>query len=404
MVNVLFVTSKDPSPHGDNDGGARTTREVIQQLGLAGTRRTSSLQWNLLILRPVSDDVIPWARRYGMRDYRTLDQAPQKKDPEGPTNKFQSRIEESDAIAALIRQLVNDWRIDLVLTQHAANAFGLAQTLGDDVKLVILPMFTSVSYQKSGDSPPQEYRELEQQSINRADCIITPSRAEQRILVGLGATEGAIRVVERGVSIREFHRGPRRAPRPGMIPLRLISVGAVRPQKNFQAALRTLNVLRHMRPELDARLTIVGGIQDSRYDRIVQSLAKDLPVQRYVVWTGNQPQRVAAALMRDSHVGLVQAKEETFGRAATEGLATGLPSVIFDDLTAVTEHLQINEGVSLVGRPFDPDDEGELLARAILDILTDDYDQRVMAAHYAVDRSVLRERTGTEIVDAALDS
>lgn len=113
-------------------------------------------------------------------------------------------------------------------------------------------------------------------------------------------------------------------------PLRMICVGRLVQQKGHDLAIQALAALRTRRPDLDARLHIVGGGPQLES---LRRLAESLGVRAYVSGLAPaRPPEVAAAL-RESDIALVPSRtmpdtsQEVFSRVAIEAMSTGLPVV-----------------------------------------------------------------------------
>lgn len=128
-------------------------------------------------------------------------------------------------------------------------------------------------------------------------------------------------------------------------PLRLLTVGRLVPEKGHDTAIVALAGLRGRRPELDARLTIVGTGPDREG---LQRLANEVGVGDNVTFAGGLAHAEVAERMRESDVLVVASRAaadgwlELFGRVAAEGICTGLAVV-------VTAHGGLSEVVGEAG-------------------------------------------------------
>ena len=156
--------------------------------------------------------------------------------------------------------------------------------------------------------------------------LVAHSSFAQRLLAEHGLPRSQLVVM--GVDRRLF--APRARPAAWAAPLRMISVGRLYAKKGHDLAVRTLAALRERRPELDARLRIVG---DGPELQSLLRLAEQLGVSGFV--TGPAPARPAevAAAMREADIALVPSRvmpdgwQEAFCRVAVEAMSTGLPVV-----------------------------------------------------------------------------
>lgn len=164
-------------------------------------------------------------------------------------------------------------------------------------------------------------------SANDYDVIVCPSRfaAEEFRRLGIPA-----RVVELGVDLEVFHPDDshqRLAPdgrsRAGDDTLHIIHCGRLAPEKNPQLSIETL---RHLvRRGINAHLTVLGHgpLRDVLIER-----AQDLPVTFHSYINGRAE---LASVMRRADVAIAPGPLETFGLAALEALACGVPTVCPDE-------------------------------------------------------------------------
>jgi len=163
-------------------------------------------------------------------------------------------------------------------------------------------------------------------SADDYDAIVCPSRfaAEEFHRLGIPA-----RVVELGVDLEVFHPDDsyeRLAPdgqRRSGETLHIIHCGRLAPEKNPQLSIETL---RHLVWRgVDAHLTVLGQgpLRDSLIER-----AHDLPVTFHSYIHGRTE---LATVMRRADVAIAPGPLETFGLAALEALACGVPTVCPDE-------------------------------------------------------------------------
>jgi glycosyltransferase involved in cell wall biosynthesis len=156
--------------------------------------------------------------------------------------------------------------------------------------------------------------------------LVAHSSFVRRLLCEHGLTR--VQLVVMGVD-RALFSGP---PRPVQwrAPLRLVCVGRVYEKKGFDIAIEALALLRVRRPDLDARLRIVG---DGPQRQALLRLAESRGVRPFVSGPAPaSPQEVAATLC-ESDMAIVPSRttvdgwQEAFCRVAIEAMATGLPVV-----------------------------------------------------------------------------
>jgi len=133
--------------------------------------------------------------------------------------------------------------------------------------------------------------------------------------------------------------------------LHIIHCGRLAPEKNPQLSIETLRAL--VRRGVPAHLTVLG--QGPLRNQLIER-AKDLPVSfhSYI-----RDRRELAAIMRRADVAIAPGPLETFGLAALEALACGVPTVCPDE-GALAEVVQ-DGGIAA---PSDP----QLFADAVLEL------------------------------------
>lgn len=192
-------------------------------------------------------------------------------------------------------------------------------------------------------------------SADDYDVIVCPSNfaAEEFRRNGIPA-----RVVELGVDLEVFHPddsftrftpgGDRRIDDDA---LQIIHCGRMAPEKNPQLSIETLRVL--VRRGIPAHLTVLG--QGPLREHLIE-VAQDLPVTFHSYIRGRAE---LATVMQRADVAIAPGPLETFGLAALEALACGVPTVCPDE-GALAE--VVKEGG--LAAPSDP----EMFADAVLEL------------------------------------
>lgn len=168
---------------------------------------------------------------------------------------------------------------------------------------------------------------INNRSAQDYDVIVCPSRfaAEEFHRLGIPA-----RVVELGVDLDVFHPDdsherltPGGRSRAEDDALHIIHCGRLAPEKNPQLSIETVRVL--MRRGVSAHLTVLGHgpLRDELIER-----SQDLPVTFHSYINGRAE---LAAVMRRADVAIAPGPLETFGLAALEALACGVPTVCPDE-------------------------------------------------------------------------
>lgn len=213
------------------------------------------------------------------------------------------------------RRLAAGWDIPLVHSHH---------TLGLVKNHRLAP----------GDRPePQMRVDGEREVIESADVLVASTDDEWQQLACLyAAPHDRLKTIHPGVDHAIFSPGPRDAARRATglgDELVLLYVGRIQPLKGLELALRSVEQLV---PALDRSLSLVvvggpsGATGSDELDRL-KSLSRDLGIEDNVRFVGPKPHsglpdfyRAADALVMCSH-------SESFGLAALEAQACGLPVV-----------------------------------------------------------------------------
>lgn len=151
------------------------------------------------------------------------------------------------------------------------------------------------------------------------DAIVSPSAFSSEEFTRIGVPAD---VVPLGVDLATFVpvAPPPSDPAPGAgRPVRLVHCGRLSPEKNPQLSLQTLQTL--LSRGLAAELTVLGT--GPMRERLIAQ-AEDLPVSFYSYITHRAE---LAAEMARADVAIAPGPVETFGLAALEALACGVPTV-----------------------------------------------------------------------------
>jgi N-acetyl-alpha-D-glucosaminyl L-malate synthase BshA len=198
--------------------------------------------------------------------------------------------------ALLARQMLKQRRLPFITTLH-----------GTDITLV-------------GADP--SYFPITKFSIEESDGVTTISEDLRRQTVDFFGISREMLVIHNFVNCETYAPDPERtgiqrfAPRGEKL---LIHLSNFRPVKRVQDCIR---VLAEVRKQADARLLMVG---DGPERGPAEHLAAQLGVSRYVEFLGKQNN--VERLIRLAHVLLMPSEMESFGLAALEAMACGVPAV-----------------------------------------------------------------------------
>jgi D-inositol-3-phosphate glycosyltransferase len=184
------------------------------------------------------------------------------------------------------------------------------------------------------DAPEPEGRLVgEAQVIDAADVLIasTDDEWEQLACLYLAPHDG-IKTIHPGVDHSVFSPGDRAAAREELglgDEHVMLYVGRIQPLKGLELAIRAVEELA---PVLDAPLSfvVVGGASGQRGERELErlkQLVESLGLQESVNFVGPQPHSKLPVFYRAADVVVVCSHSESFGLAALEAHACGIPVV-----------------------------------------------------------------------------
>lgn len=133
---------------------------------------------------------------------------------------------------------------------------------------------------------------------------------------------------------------PELDPKPISLPLELIVVSRLAPNKRIEHAVRALDCL--CRRGVDAKLAIVGG---GISEATVRQLVLDLGLQTRVTFTGPLPEAEKDAWLRRSHLLLHTSLREGWGLNVVEANAMGTPTVVYPVAGLIESTLHDQTGV-----------------------------------------------------------
>jgi D-inositol-3-phosphate glycosyltransferase len=187
-----------------------------------------------------------------------------------------------------------------------------------------------------GISEPVVRLEGERDGISVADRILVPTPSEADHLVELyGAARDRIRVVPPGVDPDLFEPGDRAAARKalGLPGDRLILfVGRLQPLKAPDVAIRAVAEARRLAPAVGQGvvLAVVGGpsgTDGAAYVGRLRRLAQEEGIGDRVIFLPPRPHHELPSLYRAADVLVMPSRSESFGLAALEAQACGVPVV-----------------------------------------------------------------------------
>lgn len=220
------------------------------------------------------------------------------------------------ALARLIKRLAPD-----AVNAHYASGYGTLATVAMAPPLV-LNVWGSDVYEFPDAGPA--HRALLRRNLRAADAVVSTSAVMARRTALVCPGLGPIAEVPFGVDLDRFR--PAHAPPAGLI---IGTVKALAPKYGIDTLLRAFALLAQRRPDLGARLRIVGGGPDAR---ALKGLAAELGIAPAVDFTGAVPHVRVPEELRAMHVyaALSRTHSESFGVAVIEASACALPVVVAD--------------------------------------------------------------------------
>jgi N-acetyl-alpha-D-glucosaminyl L-malate synthase BshA len=284
--------------------------------------------------------------RRGHRVYFLSDKPPARLDPACPNVTYHG-VEPLDypllaersyalALTAKMIEVARAQKLDLFhlhyAIPHAVSAFLARQVLGaSSPKIVTTLHGTDVSM--VGADP--KFQPLTQFVVRQSDAITVPSQwLAEAAYQDLGLPRDvAIEVIPNFVDIDKFcppDERPKSAAAAGaaMRPRVLTHVSNFRPLKRLDDVVR---IFAAVRAEIPSRLDLVGeGPERSR----IEALVKSLGLTDHVRFGGERGDLVE--ILQGSDVFLLPSETESFGLAALEAMACGVP-VVASDVGGVSE-------------------------------------------------------------------
>lgn len=319
---VMLYLSKFPRGSEDVDGGSQTAGQLIDTL-------KNRCTLNVIFVRKNGETFFD----------DNINEISYKEHINPFGNKFIRRL---DNIETNRSAIMDKSDYDLIIGMHCSKFFGLHKEKNIMKKAIIFPMMLTPGYLRSKEEVPKEYTEMEREVLKNVYKIITPSVEEQKdILNEYGKVlEKKIKIIPRGVSplIKgRVHNLKKNG-------LNLITIGSFKLQKNHMATLKVFMMLKEMGIP-SVFLTIIGSIHDRRiYNKIISFIKNNNLSDVVKIYSGINNQQLVEILDK-MDINLSCSKWETFGRGIFEGICSGLPTILLDNLKVIKKYAQGNEGV-----------------------------------------------------------
>lgn len=218
-----------------------------------------------------------------------------------------------------IRRLVRYLKPQIVHAHHATS-YGLAGALIGHHPFLIHTWGRDVL-----DFPQRSrlYRLLLRFNLGRADVITCTSQMMARTVQQFARAETPIHVVPFGVDLAQFR--PRANPRSPTAPLVIGVVKSLERLYGIEYLLRAFAALHNQSGDL--RLMIIG---DGTQRPALESLARELGIAALTHFVGRVPHEQVIHYLHQMDIFVVPSLQESFGVAAVEASAAGLPVVASD--------------------------------------------------------------------------
>jgi len=227
------------------------------------------------------------------------------------------------ALASRMADVAESYRLDLLHVHYAIPHSISAMLARQMTKARRLPFITTLhgtDITLVGADP--SYFTITKFSIEQSDGITAISHDLQQQTVNVFGVANEIRVIHNFVNCTTYAPDPERRGIERFAPLAeklLIHLSNFRPVKRVQDCIR---ILAEVRKDVNARLLMVG---DGPERGPAEHLAWQLGVGKDVEFLGKQ--NGVERLIRLAHVLLMPSEMESFGLAALEAMACGVPAV-----------------------------------------------------------------------------
>lgn len=206
--------------------------------------------------------------------------------------------------------------------------------------------------------------------LNQADAVTSVSNSQFRTIQNQFEIETPVYVIHNGIDVGFWEVDHGRV----SDGKKIISVGAIRKEKGHDVLIRAFRQVVNRFP--DASLTIVG---DGSYSGVCEKLIDDLGLRSSVKITGWRERADIRDLLESADIFAFPSRQEAFGLALVEAMASGLP-VVASNVGGIPEVTK-GTGAYLV----EPENDQQL-ASALLNAL-ENKDWRKRSAQASIERA-----------------
>lgn len=322
MKKVLIIQlNRTPDGESVKDGGPALVREVIRAFEKRGYQ-VDSLSGN----------------KIGIKQYADL-----------PS--FLQRIAKaSDFAKKIIDEKLFD-KYDVVMFSHPSELMGFKASELPLQRMILFPMLLGKEYEYFMEVP-REYIELEKKLFAYEYAIQSPSNVQANILSEYYKVPiSRIFVQPRGYSPELFVPKERYLRKDISFenPLLILSANAVRPQKGY---FELIDFVRFcLSKKLPLRIAIYADMTQSSnktYLAYAKGFITEIErqgLQECFEFHQAVDQKLLGVKMKNMDAAIVPSIYESFGKSALESSASGLPTIVFDDVSAYREFLNDESAV-----------------------------------------------------------
>jgi len=221
------------------------------------------------------------------------------------------------ALASRMAEVADDYGLDLLHVHyaipHSISALLAQQMMAPQLRLPFITTLHGTDITLVGMD--RSYFPITKFSIEQSNGITSISQDLRRHTIEVFGVQNEIRVIHNFVNCDLYKPSAERS----RTAKRLIHISNFRPVKRVLDCIR---ILAEVRKEVDAELHMVGDGPDRGP---AERLARELGVDRYTTFLGKQNH--IERLIPLAHVLLLPSEMESFGLAALEAMACGVPAV-----------------------------------------------------------------------------
>lgn len=226
---------------------------------------------------------------------------------------------------------------DIVNFFHPTSAYGLlSQGKVLPNQTILFPMLLSTEYAKFKNIT-QKYIDMEMSVLNSVGSIYSSSPFEMEELALLGVDMSKVSILARGFDTTTF-KFKQRSSANNSNKLQIISIGAIRPQKQQDILVDV--TIELAKRGIDAQINIVGDNINFSYEKNriyynqIEDRISNLNLQKNICFVGGKTPQELYGLIDTADIALFPSMAESFGKAALEAIACGLPVIASKNVEA----------------------------------------------------------------------